>query len=178
MGKNLIDKAEQVKFIEANKIKYEGEIDFGKEVSKYIEQANSYGYPPLNTEQVFVGFLARIEMYLDDVCNEKTTKKTVTKSEPKTVVNVQQNNNQTVNQNIEITIEQCFKRLDDCESISEEEIQKIKEQINEIECLLKDKLGKKKTIKEKIGNILKIIAEKGTDVMISVLPTIVQMLSQ
>ena len=116
-----------------------------------------------------------MQLYLDDVCNEKTTKK-ATKSEPKTVVNVNQNNSQTVNQNTEVTIEQCFKSLDDCESISEEEIKKLKEQISEIEELLKNKLGKKKTAKEKIGNILKWLGDKTTEVMIATLPTIMQLL--
>lgn len=87
------------------------------------------------------------------------------------------NQNQTVQVNTEISIENCLKELDDCEALSEEELDAIKKQLSEIQELLKDKKGKKKNIREKIASILKWMAEKTTDVMIAVLPTIVTILS-
>ena len=174
-GKKTKEK-NQSNFIIQMSIKYNGKIDFGKAVQEYVKKSDDFCIFD-NTKAIFNGVLQKMQLYLDDVCNEKTTKK-ATKSEPKTVVNVNQNNNQTVNQNTEVTIEHCFKSLDDCESISEEEIKKLKEQISEIEELLKDKLGKKKTVKEKIGNILKWLGDKTTEVMIATLPTIMQLLSK
>ena len=166
----------QSSFIIQMSIKYNGKIDFGKAVQEYVKKSDDFCIFD-NTKAIFNGVLQKMQLYLDDVCNGKTTKKS-TKSEPKTVVNVSQNNNQTVSQNTEVTIEQCFKSLDDCETISEEEIKKLKEQISEIEALLKDKAGKKKTVKEKIGNILKWLGDKTTEVMIATLPMMIQLLSK
>ena len=87
-------------------IKYNGKIDFGKAVQEYVKKSDDFCIFD-NTKAIFNGVLQKMQLYLDDVCNEKTTKKAA-KSEPKTVVNVNQNNSQTVNQNTEVTIEQCL----------------------------------------------------------------------
>lgn len=47
----------------------------------------------------------------------------------------------------------------------------------EIQKLLENKRGNKKSIREKIKDALKWIAEKGTDVMIAVLPTVITILN-
>ena len=111
-----------------------------------------------------------------------TEKKPKTSSNVKTTnINVTQtqNNNQvqTTDVNLNLSIENCLKDLEDCESVSEEEISEIKVQMAEIQKLLENKRGNKKSIREKIKDALKWIAEKGTDVMIAVLPTVITILN-
>ncbi len=60
--------------------------------------------------------------------------------------------------------------------MEKKDIEELKEMLGEIEKLLKDKKGQKKTIRQKIGNVLKWIADKTTDVMIAVLPVLLQSL--
>ena len=97
------------------------------------------------------------------------------------VIKVEQNQNNTQTQyssiDIKLSIENCLKDLEDCESVSEEEISEIKGQMAEIQKLLENKRGNKKSIREKIKDALKWIAEKSTDVMIAVLPTVITILN-
>lgn len=67
------------------------------------------------------------------------------------------------------------KSLDDCETISQEDILEIKK-LEDIQELMKDKKGKK-TIRDKISSALKWVADKGTDAMIALLPTLVMVLT-
>ena len=125
----------------------------------------------------FNGIIQKLELYLNEICEEKKPVKRQTQ-EKQTVVNVNQNVNQKQETNVNITIsfEDCFKALDDCETLDDVETQQIKAQLEEIQGLLKDKKGKKKSIKSKISSCLKWVAEKGTDVMIAVLPVLLQSL--
>lgn len=160
-------------FIIEMSVKYGEKIDFGKTVQEHIKKSTDFIFCGTdNTKAIFNGVISKLELYLSDLCKEKP-KKSHQKNEPKTVVNINQTAQQTINQTIDLSFEECFKSIDDCETINKEEIQELKSKIGEIQELLKDKKGKKSTIKEKISKILHFIAEKGTDVMIALLPTVV-----
>ncbi len=153
--------------------KYQGKVDFGKTAQDYCNK--KFSLKSNEAESLCNGMLTKLEFYLNEICEEKK----VAKSQPtqkQMVVNFNQTqtNHQETNVNIKITIEDCFKALDDCETLKYDEIEEIKQQLSEIENLLKDKKGKRKVIKEKISNALKWIANKGTDVMIAVLPFVLQ----
>lgn len=153
-------------------VKYQGKIDFGKAVLDYVKNDSMVAGNACHE-----GVLQKLRLYLLEVCEEKKVART--QSQPKqNIFNIQQSQNvsQETNVNVEISFEDCFKALDDCETLDDTETQEIKAQLEEIQELLKDKKGKKKSIKQKIGNVLKWIAEKGTDVMIAVLPVVLQSL--
>ena len=153
-------------------VKYQGKIDFGKAVLDYVKNDSMVAGNACHE-----GVLQKLGLYLLEICEEKKVART--QSQPKqNIFNIQQSQNvsQETNVSVEISFEDCFKALDDCETLDDTETQEIKAQLEEIQELLKDKKGKKKSIKQKIGNILKWIAEKGTDVMIAVLPVVLQSL--
>ena len=153
-------------------VKYQGKIDFGKAVLDYVKNDSM-----IAGNACHEGVLQKLGLYLLEICEEK--KAVRTQSQPKqNIFNIQQSQNvsQETNISVEISFEDCFKALDDCETLDDTETQEIKAQLEEIQELLKDKKGKKKSIKQKIGNVLKWIAEKGTDVMIAVLPVVLQSL--
>lgn len=132
-------------------------------------------YEEDKTEEIFNALIGVLNLYLENLCTSieiKTEDKTPTIQ----VVN-NKTNTQTLTLNLEISIENCLKELDDCETLSQEEISKIKEQLEEIQELLKDKKGKRKKIREKLSSALKWVADKGTDAMIDLLPTIVMILT-
>ena len=136
----------------------------------------------LNEDQidsVFYAVLVELENYRNSLCTEKRDLKEVINSPVLVKVEQNQNNTQTQYSSIDIklSIENCLKDLEDCESVSEEEISEIKAQMAEIQKLLENKRGNKKSIREKIKDALKWIAEKGTDVMIAVLPTVITILN-
>lgn len=136
----------------------------------------------LNEDQidlVFYAVLVELENYRNSLCTEKRDLKEVINSPVLVKVEQNQNNTQTQYSSIDIklSIENCLKDLEDCESVSEEEISEIKGQMAEIQKLLENKRGNKKSIREKIKDALKWIAEKGTDVMIAVLPTVITILN-
>ena len=169
-----VGKSGKRNFIAEMLVKYQGKIDFGKAVQDYLKKD---GMLPLNDDETsyFNGVLQKLGFYLLEICEEKKTVKM--QSQPKqNIFNIQQNQNvsQETNVNVEISFEDCFKALDDCETLDDAETQEIKTQLEEIQELLKDKKGKKKTIKQKIGNILKWVGDKGTDVMIAILPILLQ----
>lgn len=174
-GKKLKE-SNKYNFIAEIVVKYQGIIDFGKAIQDYLKEDNIFSLPVVNTPY-FSGVIQKLELYLVEICEEKKTAKRQA-HEKQTVVNVNQqvNQNQETNVNVTLSFEDCFKALDDCETLDDVETQEIKAQLEEIQELLKDKKGKKKSIKQKIGNVLKWIAEKGTDVMIAVLPTLLQSL--
>ena len=131
------------------------------------------------TDAIFKGVIQKLNLYLTEICEEKKVVRTQSQfKQPIIQVNQNQNvnQNQETNVNISFLFEDCFKALDDCETLDEIETQEIKAQLQEIQELLKDKKGQKKSIKSKIASILKWIAEKGTDVMITVLPMLLQSL--
>ncbi|MBO5223060.1 MAG: hypothetical protein J6C23_00915 [Clostridia bacterium] len=171
-----IKKADKHNFIAEIVVKYQGKIDFGKVIQDYLKEDNMLSWSIEDTSY-FNGIIQKLELYLVEICEEKKTAKRQTQ-EKQTVVNVNQNvnQNQETNVNVTISFEDCFKALDDCETLNDTETQEIKKQLQEIQELLKDKKGKKKSIKSKIANILKWVAEKGTDVMIAVLPVLLQSL--
>ena len=169
-----IKKADKRSFVAEMVVKYQGEIEFGKVIQDYLKEDNMLSWS-IDDLSYFNGVMQKLELYLTDVCKEKRSSKRQNQ-EKQTVVNVNQNvsQNQETNVTTNISFEDCFKALDDCETLDDAETQAIKAQLEEIQELLKDKKGKKKTIKQKIGNILKWIADKGTDVMIAVLPVVLQ----
>lgn len=169
-----IKKADKHNFIAEIVVKYQGKIDFGKVIQDYLKEDNMLSWS-IEDASYFNGIIQKLELYLNEICEEKKPVKRQTQ-EKQTVVNVNQNVNQKQETNVNITIsfEDCFKALDDCETLDDVETQQIKEQLEEIQELLKDKRGKKKTIKQKIGSILKWVGDKGTDVMIAILPILLQ----
>lgn len=175
-GKNLTKDIDRSRFIREKVIKYSGRIDFGKVVQNYVEKADEFMSICTNVDSYCNGVIEKLELYIKELVLPATKSDSVSLRGKTPHVEIIQNNNQTVSQNINMTFEDCFKSLDDCETLSEDDLLKIKSQIEEIQSLLKDKKGKKKTIKEKIGNILKWTADKATDVMIAVLPTLITIL--
>lgn len=167
-----IKESKKAEFIIEISVKYGDKINFGKVVQDYIKKQDELiTLGTDNTKAIFNGVLQKLEFYLNDICNVKT-KNNAAKNSAKTVINVQQSNNQSVSQKIDFSFEDCFKSIDDCETINKEEIEELKAQIEEIQELLKDKKGKKNAIKKKLQNLLHFVADKGTDVMIALLPII------
>lgn len=156
--------------------KYSGQIKFDKMFADYVDHGNAL-FEEDKTDEIFNALMGVLNLYLE---NLTSTNSTIGKSKDKTptvqVVN-NQTNTQTVNVNLQVSIENCLKELDDCETLSQEEISEIKNKLEDIQELLKDKKGKKKTIREKISSILKWVADKGTDAMIALLPTLVMVLT-
>ena len=155
--------------------KYSGNIKFDKSFEDYVDHGNAF-YEEDKTEEIFNALIGILNLHLENLA---TINPSDVKSEDKTptvqVVN-NQTNTQTVTQNLQINIENCLKELDDCETLTEEEFEEIKKQLENIQELLKDKKGKKKTIREKLSSALKWVADKGTDAMIALLPTILTIL--
>lgn len=173
-GKNLKPKQQKFDFITQMTVKYNDKIDFGKAVQDYIK--NGITFPNNNGDALFKGVIDKLQMELDSLGIEKTQKNSKNHATAKTIVNVTQTNAQTVTQVTSFSFNECFQQLDDCESMREKDIKKLKKMLAEIEKLLKDKKGQKKTIRKKIGNVLKWIANKATDTMIAVLPVLLQSL--
>lgn len=175
-GKKIKDGEAKKRFITEISIKYQGKIDFGKSVQEFSKENDFFLYN-LNIDAICEGVIQKLNLYLNEICEEKKPAKRQAQDK-QTVVNVSQsvNQNQETNVNVTISFEDCFKALDDCETLDDSETQEIKTQLKEIQELLKDKKGKKKNIKSKIASILKWVAEKGTDVMIAVLPVLMQSL--
>jgi hypothetical protein len=153
--------------------KYSEYIKFDKTVNDYIKNGYEFGIED-KTEPIFKALIGNLELYLESLTARKSSN---VQSAKGTTIQIQQNNMQAVSVNLNVSIDNCLKELDDCESISEKEIEEIKTELLEIEELLKDKKGKKKSIREKISSILKLVADKGTDAMIALLPTLVTILT-
>lgn len=130
-------------------------------------------------DTVFRTLLLDMEEYRKSLLDDKRDLKEVISTPVLVKVEQTQNNSQVQNvaTDLNVSIQNCLKDLDDCETLSEQELEDIKAQLDEIKQLLADKRGKKKTIKEKISSILKWVADKGTDVMIAVLPTLITTLN-
>ncbi len=177
-GKKIKDGDAKKRFVTEIAIKYQGKMDFGKNVQEFIKQ-NDMFLINFNANAICDGVIQKLNLYLNEICEEK---KEIKKQSLSKQPIIQVNQNQSVNQNqetkvsVSLSFEDCFKALDDCETLNEIETQEIKAQLQEIQELLKDKKGKKKSIKSKIGSVLKWIAEKGTDVMVAVLPMLLQSL--
>ena len=156
--------------------KYSDVVKFDKTVQDYIkEQTTLLSFDTTNlTDPILQGIIAKLERYADELSKGKKNPKQ--SSSKTTQINMIQQNMQSQTQVMNVSFEDCFKALDDCEKIDEAELKEIKDKISEIETLLKDKKGKKKTIREKISSILKWLADKTSDVMIAVLPYLLQAL--
>lgn len=130
-------------------------------------------------DTVFRTLLLDMEEYRKSLLDDKRDLKEVISTPVLVKVEQTQNNSQVQNvaTDLNVSIQNCLKDLDDCETLSEQELSDIKAQLDEIKQLLADKRGKKKAIKEKISAILKWVADKGTDVMIAVLPTLITTLN-
>jgi len=173
-GRNVKDSSAKRRFVTEISIKYQGRIDFGKNVQQFVKESE-FPLVYCNLNAICEGVIQRLSLYLNELFQEHKTEQKKTQSK-QTVVNVNQNvsQNQETNVNVAISFEDCFKALDDCETLNDTETLEIKAQLEEIQELLKDKKGKKKTIKQKIGSILKWVGDKGTDVMIAILPIVLQ----
>ncbi len=130
-------------------------------------------------DTVFRTLLLDMEEYRKSLLDDKRDLKEVISTPVLVKVEQTQNNSQVQNvaTDLNVSIQNCLKDLDDCETLSEQELSDIKAQLDEIKQLLADKRGKKKAIKEKISAILKWVANKGTDVMIAILPTLITTLN-
>ena len=124
-------------------------------------------------DTVFRTLLLDMEEYRKSLLDDKRDLKEVISTPVLVKVEQTQNNSQVQNvaTDLNVSIQNCLKDLDDCETLSEQELSDIKAQLDEIKQLLADKRGKKKAIKEKISAILKWVANKGAGVMIAILPT-------
>lgn len=156
--------------------KYSGHIKFDKSFNDYIAHGNDWDEED-KTEEIYNALIGVLNLYLENLFSTNSLKQNVSDKAPTVQVVNNQTNTQTLTLNLEISIENCLKELDDCETLSQEEISKIKEQLEEIQELLKDKKGKRKKIREKLSSALKWVADKGTDAMIALLPTIVMILT-
>lgn len=130
-------------------------------------------------DSIFRTLLLDMEEYRKSLFDDKRDLKEVINTPVLVKVEQTQNNSQVQNvaTDLNVSIQNCLKDLDDCETLSEQELEDIKAQLDEIKQLLADKRGKKKAIKEKISAILKWVANKGTDVMIAILPTLITTLN-
>ena len=130
-------------------------------------------------DSIFRTLLLNMEEYRKSLFDDKRDLKEVINTPVLVKVEQTQNNSQVQNvaTDLNVSIQNCLKDLDDCETLSEQELEDIKAQLDEIKQLLADKRGKKKAIKEKISAILKWVANKGTDVMIAILPTLITTLN-
>lgn len=155
--------------------KYSCFIKFDKSIYTYIEKNNELLFDD-RTVQIFKAVVGNLRFYLEDLTVPKRITTAKEKTPPVQVINTQ-NNTQTVLVKLEIDIDNCLKELDDCETLSAEELDEIKVQLADMQELLKDKKGKKKPIREKIKSMLKWVADKGTDAIIALLPTLVSILT-
>lgn len=176
-GKKIVVNEEKQAFVMEMIATYQGKIDLGDDADVFAKSDFSFLWD-IRYDSIYNGILSRMELYLNDIGKEKHSSTERVDKRPYITVNQNQNVNQTQSSNIDIDIsmEDCFKNLDDCETLTPSDLEEIKEQINEIRNLLQNKKGKKKTIKEKIGSILKWLADRGTDVMIALLPYLIQVL--
>lgn len=170
-------KKSKVSYIVRMNEKYSSILSFSNEVNDLVKRVSSGQDSGGQTliDSLYQGVIEKLKLYLNDICSDKSNKSE--KASP-LQINVNQNNNQTVAIDINIEIENCYKALDDCESISEGEISEIKSKLAEIEGLLKEGKGKRKPIRERIQGILKWLANKSAEAMIAVLPTLVTILTQ
>lgn len=159
--------------------KYSGIIKFDKTVLDFTKPDEPFSLKEDQSYPILLGVIGRLELYLSTLSMDKP--KPVKSTAKTTNINVTQTQNNSQVQNVatdlNVSIQNCLKDLDDCETLSEQELSDIKAQLDEIKQLLADKRGKKKAIKEKISAILKWVANKGTDVMIAILPTLITTLN-
>ena len=182
LGEKANDYSKKSTFIIQSFEKYNSKVKFSKNVEdfiKYITQSRVRS--PMvtgNIDPIYNAIIGRLKMYLTEIPETYLSQPA---SVPGTQINVMQNatqsNIQTVHQDISMVIENSLKELDDCESVSEDEILELREQIGEIQKLFENKRGNKKNIRERIKNVLKWIADKGTDVMIAILPMLLSILN-
>ncbi len=178
-GENLDDE-DKAYYITKISEKYSNCISFSKGVQNLVQNTLAEKWVDENTVDSLHGaVLEKLRLYLHDLCSSQEKSRQNKKTTPQ--INVVQNNNQSNNQqfavDFKVSVEECYKSLDDCETLSQNETDEIKKQLDEIQNLLKDKKGKKKTIKEKLSSMLKWVADKGTDAMIALLPTLVSILT-
>ena len=178
-GENL-DNENKAYYIAKISEKYSNCISFSKGVQNLVQNTMAEKWVDENTvDSLHSAVLEKLRMYLHDLCTSQGKSSQNKKATPQ--INVVQNNNQSNNQQVtvdfKVSVEECYKSLDDCETLSQNELDEIKKQLEEIQDLQKDKKGKKKTIREKLSSMLKWVADKGTDVMIALLPTLVTVLT-
>ena len=176
-GREIDGNEEKQSFVAELVTTYQGKIDFGADVYDFVRSDVSF-YWEQKYDSIYNGVLRRMELYLNDIGKEKPLPTERVDERPNIILNQNQNvnQNQSSSIDIDISVEDCFKSLDDCEALDPSALEEIKQQINELEDLLPNKKGKRKTIKEKLGTILKWLADKGTDVMIALLPYLIQVL--
>lgn len=155
--------------------RYTNKIKFSNEIISFVNGLKEKAIIDETLLNIVYGsVMSSLQKYLQDLLSDKPQVVQHTSNSP--TVNVYQNNTQSINLNLDISIENCLKDLDDCETLSRHEINEIKKQLDEVQTLLKDKKGKKKTIREKLATMLKWVADKSTDAMIALLPTLVAIL--
>ncbi|MDE6059523.1 MAG: hypothetical protein K2G44_05765 [Clostridia bacterium] len=156
--------------------KYSGQIKLDKLFADYVDHGDAL-FEEDKTDEIFNALIGVLNLYLDNLTSTNSLPEKSKGKNPTVQVFNSQTNTQMVAVNVQVSIENCLKELDDCETLSQEEITEIKAQLDDIQKLLKDKKGKKKTIREKISSALKWVADKGTDAMIALLPTLVMILT-
>ena len=159
--------------------KYSGLIKFDKIVLDFANPDDPSSSQEDRSAPILKGIIGKLEIYLSSLSEEKTRPDKLPAKTTNINVTQTQNNSQVqnVDTNLNISIQNCLKDLEDCETLNEQEKEDIKAQLEEIKQLLEDKRGKKKTIRGKISSILKWMADKSTDAMIAVLPTLITTLN-
>lgn len=83
-------------------------------------------------------------------------------------------NSNSLNNNVNITLSQVYDAVNNSKSLSEEDLQKLKELLGQISIAEANK--DKKTVKEKVAAVLRFIADKGVDALIAAGPYLIQAL--
>lgn len=83
-------------------------------------------------------------------------------------------NSNSLNNNVNITLSQVYDAVDNSKSLSEENLQKLKELLGQISVAEANK--DKKTVKERVAAVLHFIADKGVDALIAAGPYLIQAL--
>lgn len=81
--------------------------------------------------------------------------------------------NVTTNVNVSITFEQVRSKIEDMDTLTDQQIKEAKGKVSEIESVIKDR-GRKKTKWEKIRPSLTWLADKSFDVAMTILPLFLQ----
>ncbi|MBQ2894137.1 MAG: hypothetical protein IJE92_01305, partial [Clostridia bacterium] len=135
-GQNLKKSRAKRNFIAEMVVKYQGEIDFGKTIADFLKEDMPLCWD-IDEDAYFNGLLQKLESHINDIsCTHHPVKSKSVGKQPTFVINQNVNQSQEMTVDVAITITDCFNNLDDCETLSETEIEDIKAQLQEIQDLL------------------------------------------